>query len=362
VLETKENLMIRKDVNPTISFEDFVNTLLRLLSFEVTAEPAISHFPDRYRPDFMITKDKLIAISEVKFYRSRIVDPSLIIKAAKILAFYSNVSGFPGVLIVSSIVPKSLKETIAHWGIVVWDRSNITNFLLAVKRDALLYDLGLFFMEVQQGIDTSNPYDDVDEDTDRDPLQYFPAHHQKIDAPLEQPGQKLINKLQTIAAGKEGWSQFEVVCTEVLKYLFEADLSLWERQSRTDDALSRFDLICRINPSDDFWRTLIQSFNSRYVLFEFKNYTKELPAGQIYTTERYLYPKALRGTSIIIARNGVSTNAVSATKGALRENGKLILCITQADLEHMLDNKDNGDSPSDYLSDKLDSHLINLSR
>ena len=131
---------------------------------------------------------------------------------------------------------------------------------------------------------------------------------------------------------------------------------------RTDDSLSRYDLISRIVSVDDFWRTLVHSFNSRYILFEFKNYSDQLPASQIYSTERYLYPKALRAVSMIIARQGASQNALTAAKGALRESGKLILILNQEDIEEMVRRKDRGDSPSDYLSDKLDEHLISLSR
>jgi hypothetical protein len=98
------------------------------------------------------------------------------------------------------------------------------------------------------------------------------------------------------------------------------------------------------------------------VLFEFKNYSKPITQDQIFTTERYLYLRGLRSVGFIVARNGGSKKAVAASKGALRENGKLLMILDNTDLKIMLDMKDAGLSASDHLSDKLDDFLITLSR
>lgn len=343
------------------SFANFIKNLLSLLSFDVIDEPKLSQANRIFRPDFLITRASTKALCDVKFYKSRLVNSELILQSALVWGHVAKEAELECLLIVSSVVPRAIKEQLKEKGIILWDRSNIANFLLAVNRDDLLVDLGQFITESQQGIDTSYPYEDIDEDTSQDPLSYFSSNLPQTAQPLNK-GELLITELNEIPLGKPGWSSFERKCIEMLKYLFDADLSVWDAQVRTDDSLSRYDLISRIVAMDDFWRTLVQSFNSRYILFEFKNYIDPLPASQIYTTERYLYPKALRAVSMIIARKGASLNAVSAAKGALRENGKLILILNQEDLEEMLRRKDRGDSPSDYLSDKLDEHLISLSR
>jgi hypothetical protein len=179
---------------------------------------------------------------------------------------------------------------------------------------------------------------------------------------VPEKGERLIRELTAITPGKEGWVAFEKKAVEILKYLFGTNLAVWEEQQVTDDDLSRFDLVCRILPADDFWRSLIQAFNSRYILFEFKNYTEPITQAQIYTTERYLYPRALRSVGIIICRKGATGHAQSAARGALREHGKLILLLEDGDLVKMLQKRDAGGFASDYLSDKLDEFLLSLSR
>ena len=80
------------------------------------------------------------------------------------------------------------------------------------------------------------------------------------------------------------------------------------------------------------------------------------------TTEKYLFVKALRSVAIIIARNGADENAMLTMRGALREHGKLILCIGPDDLIKMLRNQLDGDDPQQVLMEKLDHMLLTINR
>lgn len=63
---------------------------------------------------------------------------------------------------------------------------------------------------------------------------------------------------------------------------------------------------CKIknNITNEFFSTLTNFFNTKYIIFEFKNYNKPITPKEIYTTNRYLYKKALRSISIIIPKKG----------------------------------------------------------
>ena len=86
------------------------------------------------------------------------------------------------------------------------------------------------------------------------------------------------------------------------------------------------------------------------------------PSNSRYTTEKYLYSKALRSVGIIISANGYDENAYWAAKGCLRENGKLILLLDTNDLIHMNKMKINQDDPAEFLLDKLDALLLDLEK
>lgn len=174
----------------------------------------------------------------------------------------------------------------------------------------------------------------------------------------------LLTRLCDCTSGRKDAEKFENVCCDFLKYLFSDDLALWEIQETSNIGLYRFDLLCRIkdNNSKTFWSMMEHHFRSKYIIFEFKNYSDKITQKEIYTTERYLYSKALRNFAIIIAKNGFDENSIWAAKGSLRENGKLILPITPDDLKQMLELKSKQEDPSECLLNKIDSFLAELEK
>lgn len=115
--------------------------------------------------------------------------------------------------------------------------------------------------------------------------------------------------------------------------------------------------------NQDFFDTIKNYFNTKYIVFEFKNYEKEISQKEIYTTEKYLYEKALRRVAIIISRKGASKNALSAARGCLRENGKLIMCLSDQDLIELINIKEKEEQPTaEFFEVMLDDLLIQLEK
>lgn len=194
------------------------------------------------------------------------------------------------------------------------------------------------------------PYDDSNE------------HIPTIDSTCIGKGESLFQEYQEIKTGTKHFVQHEEKCTCILKYLFGDYLEGWYRQHRTDDELNRYDLVCKVMSDEEFWKNLKTYFQSLYIIFEFKNYRDLLRQTQIYTTEKYLFAKAFRNVAFIISRKGASINAKRSTDGILRESGKLIINLCDADLHDMLTLKDSGSNPTDYLQDLLDQKMIKLSK
>ena len=124
----------------------------------------------------------------------------------------------------------------------------------------------------------------------------------------------------------------------------------------------RMDLVCGLKGTSEFWKILIQHYNTRFVVFEFKNYKEEIDQNLIYITEKYLYNAVLRNVAIIVSRKGFSYNAHKAAIGVLTENGKLIIEIKDDDLITMLRMKADGQDASDYLLNILEEYLISISK
>jgi hypothetical protein len=155
---------------------------------------------------------------------------------------------------------------------------------------------------------------------------------------------------------------YELLCQEVMTFLFDPHLYGFERQARTSDGANRYDFICRIKSGDPFWDSLRADFRTRFILFECKNYDEPITADQIYSTERYLFTSALRTVCFLIARKGADDGCKRAAQGALRESGKLILLLSNEDLVEMLKLKEETGGPTSYLDEKIWQFIITLPR
>lgn len=173
-----------------------------------------------------------------------------------------------------------------------------------------------------------------------------------------------VKRLDRVEPGNLKAHEYEKFCVEVLKYLFNDSLSLWEEQKKSNDDLFRFDLICKIKNhiKNEFFNTLEKYFSSKYIIFEFKNYIEEITQREIYTTEKYLYRTALRMVAIIITRNGIDKNGMKAIKGILRENGKLIIVLDDKDIKQMIKAKEQGEDYHKVLITKLDHLFVSLEK
>lgn len=174
-----------------------------------------------------------------------------------------------------------------------------------------------------------------------------------------------IRQLDALGTGRESFLKYEKLCVSILKYILGEYLALWEQQKTTEEDLYRFDMCCKIKNgvTQDFFDTICKYFSTKYIVFEFKNYEKLITQREIYTTEKYLYEKALRKVAIIISRNGADKHAEMAARGSLRESGKLIICLSDEDMKAMLQIKKEGErTTGEYLENTLDDMLMRLEK
>lgn len=250
------------------------------------------------------------------------------------------------VLIVSCVLDEKIRKQlkVLYPNIIFVD---IANLLFAVQKDE----------ELKNNLVSSLSYTIDDIKPSKGQLEFSLLSNNSVT-------EKLIKEMKLCKAGKLSARKYEEMCHKLLKNVFSNDLTLWKEQQRSNSALYKFDLICRIKEDNKktFWSIVERFFNSKYIIFEFKNYKEQVTPKEIYTTEKYLYVKALRSVAIMIATNGYIENAKWAAKGIFRESGKLILLLDTNDLIAMNELKVAGGDPSACLLDKLDELLLELEK
>lgn len=337
-------------------FEKFVRSLLETYDLQVI-DRAVEG------ADFMVTTSiGTTAAVEVKLYLSQSVGGTVLRNAALSLASVRKALGTTRSILVTNIqVPQDLQaEFEKGYGVVIYDYDKLLFFVSGRPEFRAQWDSITSAAALYRSGPPPSPNVNDRKSTPSDDINNEREHPEVHTAPSR--GKKISDEVSLVKAGKDGASAFEKICAKALQYIFEDDLTAWLEQPVSDTGLNRYDMIARIVSIEGFWTALVQDYRTRYVIFEFKNYEKPIKQTQIYTTEKYLYPAAMRSTAIILSREGADDNALAATRGALRESGKLILNISVAELKEMLLQKDKGKSASDALAVKLDQMLVGIER
>lgn len=302
--------------------------------------------------DIYAQKNNIKFYIEVKTVRQMVIAKETISKAIVISQSISLQSDEKYVLVVANIVPDKMKRQLKECNnLLVID---ISNLLYLVRKNERLKTKLLSLLEFSvDEIEYQKPDDLINLLGESDNV---PSENEII--------KELISEIKDWKPLEKKSGEYENLCYRVLNILFAMDLTLWKEQQRSNEDLYRFDLICKIkdNISEAFWKFVEQYFNSKYIIFEFKNYDKKISQKEIYTTEKYLFAKALRCVAIVISCYGEDKNSKKAIKGTLRENGKLILSLSNNDLITMLEGKLSGVSPAEYLYGLLDTMLIELDK
>lgn len=338
-------------------FEEIVASIFRNYNYTVTlTQPTRPNDCVNNKYDILATIRNTSYLIEVKFSRTeyiRIPSSTLIDVACSLKLVADSNKNMSNqsvpVLVIGAKLTPDLRKRIEDIGVIVID---IQNILFLVQDNELLKRELLSILDFSVN----------------DLLPERPKTHifnqQNEPATLPKTQGELLKERITNWENTIGNTAYEDLCFETLNYLFDNELSLWYRQQTSNAELYRFDLICKIKDGDvsGLWSTILQCFNSKYIVFEFKNYSEKITQKEIYTTDKYLFLKALRGVAIIVSCKGTSPNADKAIRGTLRENGKLILSISNFDLLEMIDIKTNKGIPADYLYSKFDDLLIDLEK
>jgi len=348
-------------------FENLVGRLLLANNFLI--KPKV---PGDLKVDFLASFNRDGWAIEVKFYRTARAQISLIESAAARLSnLILSHSGLKGMLVISSFLSLATKLTLEKkFGLVLIDRTVLNNW--AAQLPDIADELNSILEGEQHAADFSMQRDLISFLNEPNhpavamQSDFFSSYGGKNrptrHSPVDTKGTELSEELRLLKRGRTSWDIYEELCKQILQYLFPNDLVGWHSQKRTDDGLNRFDYICRIKPGIEFWTFLIENLNSRYVLFEFKNYVGRIKQGQILTTEKYLLEKGLRRVAIIFSRDGADEGAIKMTQGAMRENGKLMLVLDDKKVREMLLKKERGDDPADLLFEVVDKFLLELPR
>lgn len=309
---------------------------------------------DNISPDIIAYKDDVCYIIDFKAYRSINSNQQIINNAIWQIKHFKHTLSLSathqcfGMILLCHVDIETKKALWQNDNIFIWD---INNLLYLCKNTAtLLSELDRIIPYSLNGI------------TPEPPINFALGKTEVLKkANEESSGNNLIEELNTCKTGRKSSTKYERICTEIIKYLFETEFSQFSQQHKTNDSMFRMDILCSLKGTTAFWKMLINFYNTKFVVFEFKNYSRKLKQNLIYVTDKYLFKPALRNVAFIISRKGFDNHSGKAAMEILKESGKLIIDLTDDDLIKMILAKMDGNEPSDYLLDKVEKLLMSVS-
>lgn len=177
-----------------------------------------------------------------------------------------------------------------------------------------------------------------------------------IDEELEKT-QRLIKRLDDCPEGKSGWKIYEDICIDILNYLFVPPLGEPKIQSRRESGIDIRDAVYPNRNSNENWRFIRDDYDAKYIVFEFKNYSKEgseIDKQVLLQIDDYL-KKTIGRFGIICSKKAPNNSGLEKRKDVFIENNKLVLFVNNEDLKEMLLRKHKKMDPADVLIDLIDN-------
>jgi hypothetical protein len=355
-------------------FEQLCHEYLADLGFRVEAQKRVETLPVLY-VDLVATQGQDTLYVEVKWTHRPMVYLRVLREwAAQTAKLLVTGTSTKAVLMVSGTVASDHKGWVEReFGIEVWD----IDFLIRnVRSNSLVDRFENFKATVSHFVPDGRPLQnrsDITSASVEDGLgsdTFGPANGSSSnrlesevllaltndDAENRPEGEKLIAELSALKKGKKGAAAYELLCERIISYLFKDALAEPKKQKRTIDGLNIMDIVYRVIPGHRFWDTLTRDFRARVILFECKNYSASVGPMQVYTSERYINPLALRPICFMLTRKAPSQHARQAAFGAMRESGKMMIFLDDSSVEAMLRLRDNqitqrADTPDFYDND-----------
>lgn len=316
-------------------FEGVVGALLARAGFQIVrrAERATRG------PDFEVAGPSGERVYvEVKHYRQPF--PRAVVReiASDIARYRFQFPAARGLIVISgTISPQALQEIEAHPELEVWTGEDVRT-QLAAHPDIMLAAR--------------------DSTSAQDALRALAMLTSK---PAPAPESfAYIQRIGSIAAGRDDWRAFEVWCADILTDIFKPDLGPPDRQNRTDDGLDIMDAIFPIRTGNPPWSQVRAEFATRFVVGEFKNFVDPIGQKQVESIAQYLWVGAKRQFGILVSRASPSAPALAQRRRAWIDQQKMIVFVTDQELIEMLQVREAGGEPYETLDAQVEEFLRTL--
>ena len=248
-------------------------------------------------------------------------------------------------------IPKPFIEEIAQR--IKGLSPDIISMMQAKMKDMALYRIPQFYADTLVNLRLSQ--ENILRNLSIAAPSYYAGEQQLVQmGPSKNP---LISKLGTIPSGRKHWHDYQSAGKDILTFCFVPPLLDPIEESRTEKGIHRRDIIYHIpHGISGFWGYVQNTFSASALIVDAKNYSKRLPKDQVIITSKYFGASKLGNFGLIISRKGPHDSARAQQIDRWVHHQEMIICLSDADLEQMVIQKENNNDPETIL----DKHIFEL--
>lgn len=161
--------------------------------------------------------------------------------------------------------------------------------------------------------------------------------------------ESFIESLGSLASGREDWSEYQRLSSDILEYLFCPPLEPPRYEFSDDDTRNRRDMIFENSANDLFWSHLRNTYAAHYIVADAKNYGAPLKKQPVIDLAHYLKPYGCGLFGILVSRRGAGVAAKHAVREQWIGGHKMIVVLSDADLVEMIRIKSTGGKPEEII-------------
>ena len=180
------------------------------------------------------------------------------------------------------------------------------------------------------------------------PIEELPIEH------------RFIEQLKSCDPGREYWLVYQKLVGQIFEQLFCPPLESPILESSDKSGTNRRDLIFPNYSDTGFWHFMRQTYMADFIVVEAKNYTNPISKKQILQTSNYIKPHGSGLFALVASRRGANRGAIQTIREHWMAQKKMILVLTDADLEAMLLASSSGGEPYKVIGQALQSFRLSM--
>lgn len=164
---------------------------------------------------------------------------------------------------------------------------------------------------------------------------------------------ELIAKLKQCRPGYEDWQVYQKLVGEILFALFCPPLDPVSEQNSDANYANRRDYIIPNYSEYGHWMYLRDRYKAEFIVVDAKNSAHEIGKDDILQVAHYLKEKGVGLFGLIFSRCGGDPSSEIHLRDIWQSENKMIVILSDNDVEQMLLGKQRGNDPSRIIIEKI---------